>query len=81
MREPTVPILVPGMDLPRHKHSLSRPAFVIIAIFAGMFFAFALSTLLAGSANAAPETGLSSPILGQAGSVVPASALAKHFPP
>lgn len=81
MREPTVPVLMPGMDLPRHKHRLPRPALVIIAIFAGMFFAFALSTLLAGPANAAPETGLSSPILGQAGSVVPASTLAQHFSP
>jgi hypothetical protein len=79
VREPTVPMLAPGMDLPRDKHRLPRPAFVMIAIFAGMFFAFALSTLLAGSANAAPETGLSSPILGQAGSVAPASTLAKHL--
>jgi hypothetical protein len=44
-----------------------------------MFFTFVLSTVLAGSANAAPVTGLSSPIAGQVGSVVPANTLTRHL--
>lgn len=81
MLEPTIPGLAPLMDVPRPTRRLRRPAFVIIAIFAGLFFAFVVSTLLASSANAAPETGLSSPIPGHAGPVVAASTLAKHLSP
>ncbi len=77
--EPTVPLHGPTSDPPQHNRRLPRPAFVIIAIFAGMFFTFVLSTLLAGSANAAPETDPSSPLAGQVGSVVPAGTVTRHL--
>jgi len=64
------------MDPPRRHRRLGRPAYVLVATFAGMVLAFIVSTVLAGSATAAPLPGHPGAVPGPAPSVVPTGAIA-----
>jgi hypothetical protein len=79
--EPTLSGPAPGTNLPPAHRWHRRAVFIITAFFGTMFCAFVLSTVLAGSANAAPLGVPSLPVPALALPVTPASTSATLVSP